>query len=77
MNKYKIINPIIGISLFSCGYLLSKIQTNKNQKFEGALRIDNSEPDEPPKIFLELTNDKIIYSNVKTIQLKVIRKNYI
>lgn len=44
----------------------------------GNLRIDRSEPDEPPRPFLEVTNATIeTISREKFVILKVINKNYI
>lgn len=44
----------------------------------GHLRIDRSEPDEPPKPFLEVTNGTIESISKKDfIMLKVIDKNYL
>lgn len=45
----------------------------------GHLRIDRSEPDEPPKPFLEITKGASIesISQMKFVILKVINENYI
>jgi hypothetical protein len=44
----------------------------------GNLRIDRSEPDEPPKPFLEVTNATIVTISRKDIViLKVINENYL
>ena len=42
----------------------------------GTLRIDRSEPDEPPYFFLEVTDVKKI-RNGKTIMMRVKEENYI
>lgn len=46
-------------------------------KFVGTLRIDRSEPDEPPRIFLELNKGVGDISNLKRVSLDVSTKNYI
>lgn len=45
----------------------------------GHLRIDRSEPDEPPRPFLEITKGSSIESiaGMKFVMLKVINENYI
>ena len=44
----------------------------------GNLRIDRSEPDEPPRPFLEITNGSIeTIAKMKVVILKVIDKSYL
>jgi hypothetical protein len=44
-------------------------------KIAGNLRVDRSEPNEPPLMFLECTN--ALYLKNKYITLEVVEKNYI
>ena len=46
-------------------------------KFVGTLRIDSSEPDEPPRMFLELNKGVGDISRLKRVSLDVSTKNYI
>ena len=46
-------------------------------KNAGSLRVDRSEPDEPPKLFLELNVDMNTLSSSDFIKLQVKNENYI
>lgn len=46
-------------------------------RFVGTLRIDNSEPDEPPRMFLELSKGLGDISSLKRVCLDVSTENYI
>ena len=46
-------------------------------KIYGNLHIDRSEPDEPPKIFFEMTTSIRDVSEADYVTLKVINKNYL
>ena len=57
---------------------MGRIKKTVEEQSVGYLRIDRSEPDEPPRPFLELqgsTIDSISKKNV--IMLKVVNKNYL
>lgn len=56
------------------GYILGKKKHKINEC--GNLRIDNSEEEEPAKIFLEVTDLSALESSEYVI-LKVVRENYI
>ena len=65
---------IIGIIAFIMGFIVSNIGKKKPI---GTLRIDNSEPDEDPLLFLEIyTNPKNIM-NEKQVLLDVNTKSYL
>lgn len=68
---------ITAVGMLSIGYLLGKKVNRKKYEYAGTLRIDNSEMDEPAKLFLELEKDISVISNAKVINLKVLKKNYI
>ena len=70
-------NLSIGIALATGGYFFSKKVNKPKIVYAGNLRIDNSEPDEPPKLFLELTTDLNDICRADTIKLKVIEKDYL
>lgn len=58
------------------GYLLSRAIDAKKTNFCGNLRIDKSDADEDPKLFLEITDLHKLYSS-KIAILKVVKENYI
>ena len=63
--------------IFVSGYLTSNEINKKKTKYAGNLRIDRSEPNEPPKMFLELQTDLNDISKAKVIKLKVVNENYL
>ena len=66
-----------GIIGFLGGFIIHKKIIDNKTIYAGSLHIDNSEKDEPEKIFLELYKD---ISNIKTgdsIVLYAIKENYI
>ena len=57
---------------------VGRMQKAVEDQSVGNLRIDRSEPDEPPKPFLEVTNATIeTISQKKFVILKVVNENYI
>lgn len=50
---------------------------NKKPKTVGTLRIDRSDPDDAPYIFLELEADPQVLEHESYITLRVSRENYI
>lgn len=78
LKSLKIISNIsAGLLVFVSGYFLSKKVNKPKIVYAGNLRIDNSEPDEPPKLFLELTTDLNDICKSDVIKLKVIDKDYL
>ena len=65
---------LIGIVMFVFGILIERFRQRSNNV--GTLRIDRSDPDEPPYFFLEVTNVRRI-KNGKTITMTVNEENYI
>jgi len=74
--KKILLNSIAAGGILCIGYLVGKQKRTKTLYF-GSLRIDKSEKNEPPKIFLELTCNLEELSKHKDISLKVIKKNYV
>lgn len=72
-----LLNSIAAGGLLGLGYLIGKKQKKTKTVYFGSLRIDQSEKEEPPKIFLELTCNLEELSKHKDISLKVIKKNYV
>lgn len=58
---------------------VGRMQKAVEESSVGNLRIDQSEPDEPPRPFLEITKGASIelISERKFVILKVIRENYV
>lgn len=75
--KYFIINPIIGVGLFAVGYFVSQRKKKPTVKYIGNLRIDNSEKDEPSKIFIEFDVDPNNLNDCDYVNLKVVKENYV
>ena len=67
-----ILTGVLGIFV---GFVLHSFFTHKNPV--GTLRIDNSDPDDGPYLFLELEADPSILNHNDYIMLKVDRTNYI
>lgn len=65
---------LIGIVMFVFGILIERFRQRSNNV--GTLRIDRSDPEEPPYFFLEVTNVRRI-KNGKTITMTVNEENYI
>lgn len=63
---------LLGVS-FGC--LVSDVTTKT--KVKGCLRVDSSDPDEPPYIFLELEENPEVLKRKKFITLEVNLENYI
>ena len=59
----------------STGYVVANATLKK--QINGALRIDRSDPDEAPYIFLELKESPQALERSKYVTLEVIAKNYI
>jgi hypothetical protein len=59
------------------GVIFEKRNTTKRLGYSGTLRIDNSEVDEPEKLFLELNRSLDELSKEKVVIFKVIKRNYI
>lgn len=59
---------------FLLGYLIKK---PKNQLVSGTLRIDNSDPELPNALFLELDETVESISKKKSVTFRVLKKNYI
>lgn len=79
-NNTKIIFSCIVLIGSSClSYILGKKKARKDadNKCIGNLHIDNSEPDEGKRIFLELKTDIPYLSKQKYVKLKIIDKNYL
>jgi len=66
---------------FFVGIMVGKsFETNKIQKKTarcGTLRIDRSDPDEPERLFLELSVDIPTLTTMDRVIFNVVRKNYI
>ena len=66
---------IAGIIIFIIGFILGKIPKKINPV--GTLRIDHSEPDEAPLLFLELSTDPRIFMCEKIVTLNVNTESYL
>lgn len=58
------------------GYFIGRFATKKRIKSCGNLRLDHSEPDEPMKIFFEVSDEKSLMS-AEYVTLKVVKENYL
>ena len=67
-----ILTGVLGILV---GFVLHSIFAHKNTV--GTLRIDSSDPDDGPYVFLELKADPSILNHDDYIMLKIDRTNYI
>lgn len=67
------------VLIFIAGFLIGTgvVLIAYRTYFVGALRIDRSDPSEPPYIFLELDNGVGDISRKKNVILKVKNENYI
>lgn len=75
-TKLAIVASSFLLSGIGFGYLLSKAIDAKKTNFCGNLRIDKSDADEDPKLFLEITDLHKLYSSNIAV-LKIIKKNYV
>lgn len=69
---------IIGVILiFAFGVLVGWLI--KKPKHYGIIRVDESDPDEAPYLFLQLSHDKNVYSIIREryVTFKVEAKNFI
>ena len=66
------------IALFGVGYVAGWIfKKPKKEEVLGTLRIDNSDPDQPNALFLELGVPVEYISSKKIIHLRVLNENYL
>lgn len=68
------------VSCFISGFIIGAYLDGRVQKERviGTLRVDRSDPDEPPYLFLELMNEG--YAKLQTqeyVTFQVLRENYI
>lgn len=81
INKSILVTTLISSSFLLCGYLAgkkrNKINKKNKQQYAGYLRIDDSEKDENPMIFLELHTDVKNLLKQKNVELKVIHGSYV
>lgn len=68
---------IIGISAFVFGVTVALIVSNIHRKPIGTLRVDRSDPDDGPYLFLELSENTRELMNQKYITLEVNVEDYI
>jgi hypothetical protein len=68
---------IIGISASILGFILGFIAASIYKKYVGTLRIDQSDPDDSPYLFLEMSEDPRQLLSKKRVNLKVDVRNYI
>lgn len=74
----KISATVVGlISVFGLGITFEKRKHLTRTLYCGSIRIDQSESDEPPRLFLELEVPLESFRNLETASFKVINKNYI
>lgn len=66
---------IIYLLGLSAGYVISDLILKS--KVNGSLRVDNSDPDEPPYLFLELKESPEVLKRKKYVTLDVEVKNFI
>lgn len=59
------------------GFIFKKKQIESKTKYLGNLRIDNSDPDVPNSLFLELTADIGTLKQADTAIFKVVNESYI
>lgn len=74
MDEAIFVKIIILIAGFLAGFLVCKGLYMQNEI--GTLRIDHSDPDESPYLFLEITNARKIMDG-KTVTLRVKEEDYI
>ena len=62
---------------FVVGVVLTIIFSVRSRRIYGTLRIDNSDPEDGPYLFLELTSDVNSIKKQKRVSFKVNAKNYL
>ena len=79
MNKKKVlITAVYSIALIGVGYAAGQLfKKPKKEEILGDLRIDNSDPDIPNALFLELKVPVEYISSKKIVHLRVLNKNYL
>lgn len=79
MNKKMVLVSVAySITLFGIGYAAGRIfKRPKKEEILGTLRIDNSDPDQPNALFLELGVPVEHISSKKIIHLRVLKENYL
>lgn len=68
---------VIAVVIFVAAVIVGAVIANKHNKPIGTLRIDQSDPDEAPYLFLELSEDPRKLMKSTYVTLKVNAKNYI
>lgn len=68
---------VIGISASILGFILGFTVSTVCKKYVGTLRIDQSDPNDSPYLFLEMSEDPRRLLNKKRVNLKVNTQNYI
>jgi len=76
-TKKILISCFGGLGIYAAGYFTCKKFNKPKNVYAGNLRIDESEQNEAPKLFLELTTDFMDIYKSDEITLKVVKKNYI
>lgn len=79
MNKKMVLMSMAcSIALFGVGYAAGWIfKRPEKEEILGTLRIDNSDPDQPNALFLELRVPVEHVSSKKIIHLRVLNENYL
>lgn len=79
MNKKGLLVSVAcSIAFFGVGYATGRIfKKPKKEEIVGTLRIDNSDPDQPDALFLELGVPVEYISSKKIIHLRVLNENYL
>lgn len=67
----------IVVVVYVASIIIGTMIANKHNKPIGTLRIDQSDPDEPPYLFLELSEDPRKLMNSAYVTLKVNHENYV
>lgn len=68
---------VVGVSAFIFGFIVALIIANIHRKPVGTLRIDHSDPDDAPYLFLEMAQDPRVLMQRRYVRLKVNTQNYI
>lgn len=68
---------VVAISAFIFGFMIALIIANIHRKPVGTLRIDRSDPDDAPYLFLEMAQDPRVLMQRRYVRLKVNTQNYI
>lgn len=68
---------VVGVLAFILGFITALVIANLCKKPVGILRVDQSDPDDVPYLFLEMTEDPRVLTQGKYITLKVNMQNYI